>query len=676
MGVPDPERSNVVIVGTSRYDAADLPDLPAIKNNVKQLRSLLTDREFGIVRADRCEVILDPLGTRGVYRALREHSAAATDTLVLYFAGHGETDNRLDLYLSMTDTDRDDLAVSALAFDHVRQLLNSSPANRRIVILDCCFSGRAVHGMSGSRQSAAADSVCVDGSYVLTATTETARALAPPGQTYTAFTGELIRLLREGVHDAPEMLTIHTIYRKLRHALSAKGLPEPANRMTGTAEGIVLSRNRRNVPKAATKPAEKAPPKAAAKTKPAAAKAAAAQQGPAKPVKQAPVNPAPAKKKTPAAAKPKYVPLPRLMFCHGGATLLSSGRDRVINVWDVGTRRLRHTLAGHGDIVAHWALGMTGTMLATAGRDRSIQLWNIHDGRKGTTITAQCRWIAFHPTEPVLATVGKEPVVHLRNLHDNRQTRSLTGHTKDVLRVSFSPDGTRLLTTAMDRTMRIWDVRSGKQRAVISGLQSPRQVSFHSASGWVASARPDGRIELRSMADGSKLTELSGDGNPIEVVPMHEGTAIAVLDASGRIRVCELATGKVLLRLPADPEPATRILSGPGSLLAALAENGTTRLRDGYTGDVLHTLYDPCKSPHFISFSPDAALAAVGSRNDTVRLYDLTQSRFLPLRWTAAAVGAARVPQTRPAEIVEEPTAAGGFGRLREMYARLRTDWG
>lgn len=56
----------------------------------------------------------------------------------------------------------------------------------------------------------------IAGTYTLTSAPANAVALAPAGATYTAFTGELLQLLRTGVPGGPELLTLNEIYRRLR----------------------------------------------------------------------------------------------------------------------------------------------------------------------------------------------------------------------------------------------------------------------------------------------------------------------------------------------------------------------------------------------------------------------------------------------------------------------------
>jgi hypothetical protein len=240
--LPDPRRSYAVLVGTAVYRSDGLTDLPAVRNNLSDLAAILTDPVVGGFPADRCTVIADPAEDRPLFRELRRLARAAEDTFLVYFAGHGHTGPLNQLYLGLTDTDTDELRVSALDYDLIREILAECPAHNRVVILDCCFSGRAVRHMAGDQETLYGQ-VAVEGTYVLASCRRNEIAVAPEGATHTAFTGELLRLLRAGVPGGPELLTFGEIYRRLLHTATVRGLPRPSRQGTGTVDQLALTRN-------------------------------------------------------------------------------------------------------------------------------------------------------------------------------------------------------------------------------------------------------------------------------------------------------------------------------------------------------------------------------------------------------------------------------------------------
>jgi uncharacterized protein YjbI with pentapeptide repeats len=238
--LPDPGRSRAVLIGASTY--RHLEGLPAVPNNLSGFRDVLISPALGGLPTDNCTVVAEPASPVDVYRTLRQHAAAAEDTLLVYFAGHGRTGSRNELWLCLPDTNPDELPYSAWPYDELRGVVDGSRATKKAVILDCCFSGRALADQAGDEDRILGQ-VGIEGSYTLTATAANAVALAPPGERYTAFTGALLGLLNEGIPGGPELLTFSQIYPRLQHALTSRGLPRPRQQNNDTIAHLALTRN-------------------------------------------------------------------------------------------------------------------------------------------------------------------------------------------------------------------------------------------------------------------------------------------------------------------------------------------------------------------------------------------------------------------------------------------------
>jgi WD40 repeat protein len=49
---------------------------------------------------------------------------------------------------------------------------------------------------------------------------------------------------------------------------------------------------------------------------------------------------------------------------------------------------------------------------------------------------------------------------------------TLKGHKQQVFSVSYSPDGKTLASGSEDKTIKLWDAKTGKERATLKGLMS------------------------------------------------------------------------------------------------------------------------------------------------------------------------------------------------------------
>jgi hypothetical protein len=241
--LPDPARSQVILIGTAEHGTeSDLPGLPAVANNLDDLHAALADPTHGWLPPFAGTKILNPASPDRLGITIAEQAARADDLVLIYYAGHGLLSPRGELYLATSHTNREQLRFTAFPFDGIREILNDSPAANRVVILDCCYSGRAVAAMTDPR-STAYDQLDITGTYILTSTTATTIAHAPDGARHTAFTGELIRLLRDGDPDIPELVTLDHIYRATYRALTRQGLPRPQQRGSNATPHLALIRN-------------------------------------------------------------------------------------------------------------------------------------------------------------------------------------------------------------------------------------------------------------------------------------------------------------------------------------------------------------------------------------------------------------------------------------------------
>lgn len=235
MALPDPSRSRVVLIGASRFTDEELPDLPAVRNNLDGLAASLRG-------AGRCTVVADPESPVALVDPIHDAASEAEDTLIIYYAGHGLVHPRtLGLLLAVVGS-APGRSHTAVPYDQVRECLVDSPAARKVVILDCCYSGRALGGMADPT-TAVADEATVEGTYLLASAPPNKQALSPPGERYTSFTGALLTLLNEGIPDGPQHLQLNLIYRHVRDALRRAALPEPQLRAANTAGELALVRN-------------------------------------------------------------------------------------------------------------------------------------------------------------------------------------------------------------------------------------------------------------------------------------------------------------------------------------------------------------------------------------------------------------------------------------------------
>ncbi|NJP93679.1 hypothetical protein HCN51_30270 [Nonomuraea sp. FMUSA5-5] len=242
MSLPDPVESRAILIGVSKFD--HLAQLPAVENNLTAMREILLAPDLCGLLAENCTVVHNPSSPIELIHPIRQAAEKAKDMLLVYYAGHGFPDpTGRDLTLSVTSSDGIN-AYLAADYRHIRELLRTCTARRRIVILDCCFSGLALNHMGSDSTPAIqlANVATQSGTYLMAAASE--NGLADAGDEYTTFSGQLIKLVREGIPEEANLLNLETLFNHLAATLRENTATSPQQRESDHGGKSPLFKNR------------------------------------------------------------------------------------------------------------------------------------------------------------------------------------------------------------------------------------------------------------------------------------------------------------------------------------------------------------------------------------------------------------------------------------------------
>ena len=132
----------------------------------------------------------------------------------------------------------------------------------------------------------------------------------------------------------------------------------------------------------------------------------------------------------------------------------------------------------------------------------------------------------FPSSGHLLLSAAADGKVKLWDLYHARELlRSYTGHTKSVVDVDFSPDGTKFLSASYDRQMKVWDTETGTCLGRYSTGSTPHVVRWHpdepSGTEFLAGMHDNKIVQFDTRIDGS-----SGSGdkkNPVQEYDHHLG---------------------------------------------------------------------------------------------------------------------------------------------------------
>ena len=363
---------------------------------------------------------------------------------------------------------------------------------------------------------------------------------------------------------------------------------------------------------------------------------------------------------------------------------LPSIAGNIVQLWDVTTGEKKTTLRLQTQRAASIVYSPDGKTIATARkRDNTVYLWNaVTRKRKGTLERVgkgSIESFAYSPDGRTFATAGgwEDNVVQLWDAHTGAHKTTLTGHTKQVNSVAHSPDGKMIVSGGADGMVRLWDVTTGTHKATLTHgswihflfpwLNPPVNAVAYSPNGnTVAAASIDSLVRLWDTRTPKLKATLTGHTGPVNaVVYSPDGNTIATAGGwkDNTVRLWDAVTGQTrgiltgyihISSVAYSPDGKTIATSGDyRSDALQLWDAKTKKLKTTYTkhtkGDLSSMVYSPDgKTIAAVNLSDNSVqlwLTETGKHKatfkhaNTDRGYDISAVAYSPDGDTIAAVG-------------------------------------
>ena len=211
-----------------------------------------------------------------------------------------------------------------------------------------------------------------------------------------------------------------------------------------------------------------------------------------------------------------------------------------------------------------------------------------------------------------------------------REIRSIPAQRRFASGIAFNHDGTRLASCAQDRSVVLWDARSGAEVLRLRGHQvDGMRVVFSKDGKLLASlateSRPEGaKAEIKVW----QLPEARAARTAIEIPSYTCSIAFSpdgrFLAAAGSgLQVWNTMTGKIVWKTESTTDMTDAAFSPDGRSLAGSTMEGWIGFWDAATGTRGATLPGHRGEIHRIAYRPDGKRLASGRHDRIIRIWDL-----------------------------------------------------
>lgn len=288
------------------------------------------------------------------------------------------------------------------------------------------------------------------------------------------------------------------------------------------------------------------------------------------------------------------------------------------------------TLAGEDELVAVvWT--SDGSRLVSVSR--AYRYLRVCDAQTGETLSVlrgvldhEVQSCALSPDDRVLVVVGgdsEEGEVKVVDIQTGELRFLLKGHEKTVSSVAFSPDGTLILTASYDRTLRLWDSRTGRQVRQIRDTHPVTCCAFSPDGSEILGGGWSFNLGIWDTKTGEQRARLEGHESWVDNCTFSpDGRFIASASFDHTVRVWDAASGAGVHRLEGHTSHTYCCDFSPdGSRLVSGSNDNMLRLWDCETGEPLAVLAGHGAGVNDCRFSPSGDRIASGSKDGSIKVW-------------------------------------------------------
>ncbi|MCK9921051.1 TIR domain-containing protein [Frankia sp. AgPm24] len=325
-----------------------------------------------------------------------------------------------------------------------------------------------------------------------------------------------------------------------------------------------------------------------------------------------------------------------------GRLLATGDRAGDLRIWELASGRLRHTLPGHGERVWTAAFHPHQPLLATGDSSGTVRLWNIGGGDEGSAEveadtghgalvwargghTGNLFRLVFHPDGTQLATADEAGDIRLWDTATGELDQELTGHDYPVYTVDYHPDGAELASGDTGGVVWVWSLPSGQGRIIARHTGAVYRVGFSPDGTMLSSGDSDGVLRLTSTATDTRLHTLAAHRGSVWPAVFHpDSQRLVSASNDGTARIWQTRTGTCLATVTGHGRRLTAVrFSADGRLLAVCGNDGLVRLWDPRTGRRLGQLGGISDRMISATFSPVDGRIVGSSNAGTVHVWNL-----------------------------------------------------
>jgi DNA-binding beta-propeller fold protein YncE len=234
--------------------------------------------------------------------------------------------------------------------------------------------------------------------------------------------------------------------------------------------------------------------------------------------------------------------------------------------------------------------------------------------------------VAVTPDGKYVVSGSEDKTVRVWELATGKEVRRFMGHRSGVNRVAVTPDGQYVVSGSHDETVRLWELATGKEVRPFTGHKNwVSSVAVTPDGKYIVSGSWDNTVRLWELATGQEVRQFTGHESWVRSVAVTPDGQYVVSGSDDKtVRLWELATGKEVRRFTGHEDWVHSVAVTPdGKYVVSGSHDKTVRLWELATGQEVRRFTGHERPVYSVALTPDGKYVVSGSGDKTVRVWDL-----------------------------------------------------
>ena len=317
---------------------------------------------------------------------------------------------------------------------------------------------------------------------------------------------------------------------------------------------------------------------------------------------------------------------------HGGSLAIADASRRV-TVLDVITRHTR-SLINVNEEPGRVCFFPDGKRLAIGTNDGALHFAAVRTGRVSATFPpragsgrghkGEIKVLKFSPDGAILATAGLDRTVCLWDVRTGQIRLSLKGHGSAVNSLSWSSDASSIVTGSQDGTVKIWEPKNLEPALPADRIKEFFATSFMANGDLIGlGTNQQQETKIWNLSTGEVISRLAEDGSLMLCAAFsHDNTLAATGGTRGSVKLWDFATGRLIRELPGHTSAVYGLDFSPEGRLISGGHDKRLLLWDAHTGALIRSLDSGVENYYRAVFSADGGMIASACADGSIKVWD------------------------------------------------------